>query len=140
MLLKGEYSLDTQPLIGVMVHPDSQPQLFKPVLGLLDTGADYGVISAELVHQLGLRPVGVECMRMAFGTAWCPVFSATVVLPSLETQGERSFPQQRLLGGNLTHHSFDLVVGRAILQQGLLFMADGAFFYWIDADEPPLGW
>lgn len=140
VLLKGQYGLGIEPLIDVIVHPDGKPEHFRPVLGLLDTGADYGVISMELAHQLGLRPIGIECMRTAFGTGWCPVFAATVVLPSVETRHQRSFAGQRLLGGNLTHHSFDLLVGRSILQQGVLFMAGETFFFWIDADIPTLMW
>lgn len=122
------------------MHPDGQPLQIEPVMGLLDTGADSGVISNDLAKRLRLCAVGFECMRGAYGTAWRPVFAATVVLPAVSGPGQRTFHCQKLVAGDLTHHPFGLVLGRSILQHGLLLTAGEEFFFWIDADIPQETW
>ena len=109
-------------------------------MGLVDTGADTGVISKDLARRLGLCAVGFECMRGAYGTAWRPVFAATVVLPAMNGPGQRTFERQKLIEGDLTHHPFGLVLGRNILQHGLLLTTGQEFFFWIDADIPQETW
>lgn len=140
MLFRGKCNSEVGPQVGVFVHPDGRPRQFEPVMGLLDTGADTSVISKDLATRLGLCAVGFECVRTAYGTAWRPVFAATVVFRALDGPDERTFECQKLIEGDLTHHRFGLVVGRSILQHGLFQTAGQEFVFWIDADIPQETW
>ena len=103
---------------------------------LLDTGADQLVISECLASLLRLGAVGSEPTNTVSGTAHHRLYKATIVFPAVNGSGQRTFRYQKLVEGNLTHNEFDLVVGRSILQHGVLLTVERKFFFWIDADLP----
>ena len=99
LLFGGSYNTESEPIIGVIVHPDGLPSRGAHVRGLLDTGADQLVISEHLASLLQLRVVGTEPTNTVSGTTHHPLYKATIVLPAVDGSGQRTFQCQKLVGG-----------------------------------------
>ena len=126
----------TGPLVqATLTFPDAVQRRLQSVgqnpgtetgMAMFDTGATSTFIDNEAAERLGLPVIGVGNMTSASeANVRTPKYTAKLVVPSLNLNLEGA------LGANLAPHRIIALIGRDVLQRGILIYngLDGSFSF-----------
>lgn len=110
----NEYtSLIDRIITEVYLYPSSNTSLFKPLKlkALWDTGADYCMVSEEIINNLDLSCMGTRGMETAGGIINTELYSIGVSIPNFA-----SF--SGILATKSYMDEYDLIIGMNLIKQG----------------------